>query len=48
MYVYIHYNLEQEKAFRVIFSLFQDKAEVITYFNITSCTTKLPDDVSLL
>lgn len=48
MYVYIHYNLEQKKAFGTSFSLFQDKAEVIMYFSITSCTTKLQDNAFLL
>lgn len=47
MYVYIHHNLEQKKAFGTSFSLFQDKAEVIMYFSITSCTTKLQDNAFL-
>lgn len=47
MYVYIHYNLEQKKPFEISFSLFQDYAEFIMYFNMISCTTKLQDNALL-
>lgn len=34
----------KKKAHGMNFSLFEDKAEIITYFNITLCTTNLQDN----